>query len=85
MLAAKSATQSYSGGLDDLLAECLTHTFNAIHYAEENGIDNRRGMKGFYQMLKDDTLPSCCKAACITRACAIIKSSTLGLIGKLGR
>ncbi|HYR04785.1 MAG TPA: hypothetical protein VEO75_05285, partial [Nitrososphaerales archaeon] len=74
MQATKCVTQTYSGGLDDLLAECLTNTYNAINYAEEHGIDNRRGMKGFYQTLKDTKLPSCYKVASITRACAIIKS-----------
>jgi len=74
LLATKCVTQSYSGGLDDLLAECLTNTYNAIQYAEEHGIVNRKGMKGFYQTLKSVNLPSCYKLASITRACAIIQS-----------
>jgi len=74
LLATKCVTQSYSGGLDDLLAECLANTYNAIHYSEEHGIDNRRGMKGFYQTLKAINLPSCYKVASITRACAVVKS-----------
>jgi putative transposase len=74
LLATKSVTQSYSGGLDHLLTECLTNTYNAINYAEEHGIDNRRRMKGFYRTLKDADLPSCYKVASITRACAIVKS-----------
>ena len=28
-------------------------TYNAIRYAEDHGVDDRRGMKGFYQSLKD--------------------------------
>jgi len=40
----------------------FTLTYNAIHYAEENGVDNRRGMKGFYETLKDTKLPSCYKS-----------------------
>jgi len=74
LLATKCVAQSYPGGLDDLLAQCLTNTYNAIHYAEEHGIANRRGMKGFYQTLKDDNLSSCYKVASITRACAVVKS-----------
>jgi putative transposase len=49
-------------------------TYNAIHYAEEHGVDNRRGMKSFYRTLKLATLPSCYKLASITRACAVIQS-----------
>jgi putative transposase len=50
-------------------------TYNAIHYAKEHGIDNRRGMKGFYQTLKDvNPLPSCYKVASITRGCAVVQS-----------
>jgi len=74
LLATKCVTQSYPGGLDDLLAECLSYTYNAINYAQEHGIDNRRGMKRFYQTLKDANLPSCYKVASITRACAVIQS-----------
>src|SRR6266849_6690615 len=73
--AKKCVTQAHSSEqLGSLLAECLKLTYNAITYAEEHGIDNRRGMKGFYQTLKDANLPSCYKVASITRACAIIKS-----------
>ena len=74
MLATKCVVQSYTGGLDGLLAECLTNTYNAINYAKEHGIDNRKGMKGYYRTLKGDDLPSCYKVASITRACAIVKS-----------
>jgi hypothetical protein len=49
-------------------------TYNAIHYAEEHGIHNRREMKSFYQALKDTKLPSCYEVASITRARAVIKS-----------
>jgi hypothetical protein len=34
-------------------------TYNAIHYAKEYGIDNRKGMKGFYQTLRKS---SCLRA-----------------------
>jgi putative transposase len=74
LLATKCVTQSYSGGLDEVLAECLTNTYNAINYGEEHGICDRRGMKGFYQTLKNADLPSCYKVASITRACAVTKS-----------
>ena len=73
--ATKCVTQSYAGdGLHDLLAECLTSTYNAINYGWENGIDNRKGMKGFYQTLKGVNLPSCYKTAAITRACEVLTS-----------
>jgi putative transposase len=49
-------------------------TYNAVHYGEENNIENRRGMKGFYRTLKDVGLPSCYKVAAITRACAVLAS-----------
>jgi putative transposase len=74
LLATKCVNQAYPGGLDDLLAECLTNTYNAINYGEEHGIDNRRGMKGFYRTLKGANLPSCYRVASITRACAVVKS-----------
>ena len=63
-----------SDQLEDLLAQCLTITHNAIHYAEVHGIGNRRGMKGFYQTLKDVELPSSYKVASITRACGVVRS-----------
>jgi hypothetical protein len=57
--ATRCVTQLHtSEQLGGLLIECLTLTYNAIHYAEENGVDNRRGMKGFYETLKDTKLPS---------------------------
>ena len=75
MRATKCVTQSCSSQqLGNLLAECLAITYNAIHYAEEHGIDNRRGMKGFYRTLKEVQLPSCYKVASITRACAVVHS-----------
>ena len=75
LLATKCVTQSHSSGpLGDLLAECLTITYNAIHFAGEHRIDNRRGMKGFYRTLKDIELPSCYKVASMTRACAVVQS-----------
>ena len=57
-----------------MLVECLALTYNAIHYAEEHGIESRRRMKSFYQTLKDIELPSCYKVASITRACAVVHS-----------
>jgi hypothetical protein len=60
--------------LDGLLNECLAMTYNAVHYGEENGIENRKGMKVFYRTLKDTKLPSCYKVAAITRACVAIQS-----------
>ncbi len=79
MRATKSVTQSYSSlQLGDLLSECLTLTYNAIQYAEENKIESRRGMKGFYRTLKDIKLPSCYKLASMTRACAVVRSREKG-------
>ncbi|MBI2936881.1 MAG: IS200/IS605 family element transposase accessory protein TnpB [Thaumarchaeota archaeon] len=49
-------------------------TYNAVHYGEENGISNRKGMKRFYQSLKGINLPSYYKVGAITRACAVLKS-----------
>jgi putative transposase len=73
--ATKCVTQSHSSGrLVDLLSECLIVTHNAIKYAKENEIESRRGMKGFYQTLRDIELPSCYKVASITRACAVVHS-----------
>ncbi|MDA4118499.1 MAG: transposase [Thaumarchaeota archaeon] len=75
MRATKCVTQSHSSELlANLLAECLSMTCSAINYAKEHGIDNRRGMKRFYQTLKAIRLPSCYKVASITRACAVLKS-----------
>src|SRR2546426_2766068 len=66
--ATKCVIQQHSSEqLGSLLADCLNVTYNAIHYAKEHGIDNRRGMKGFYQTLKEMKLPSCYKVASITR------------------
>jgi IS605 OrfB family transposase len=74
--ATKCVTQGYQSNeqIAGLLAECLTVTYSAIHYSEEHGIDDRRGMKGFYQTLKSVDLPSCYKAASITRACSVVDS-----------
>jgi putative transposase len=73
--ATKCVTQLFQdGAIDDLLGDCLTLTYNAVHFAEVNGISNRRRMKQFYRTLKGDPLPSCYKVAIITRACAIIRS-----------
>ncbi len=73
--ATKCVSQSHSDDrLRGLLSECLTVTYNAVRYAEDNRIDNRRGMKGFYRTLKDTGLPSCYKVACITRAVAVVQS-----------
>ncbi len=75
MLATKCVTQRHSSDqLGSLVAECMTVTYNAIHHAEEQGIDDRRGMKEFYQTLKNVELPSCYKVASITRACAVVYS-----------
>jgi putative transposase len=70
--------QHSSERLGSLLAECLDVTYDAIHYAREQGIDNRRGMKGFYRTLKSVNLPSCYKVASITRGCAVIQSRKKG-------
>ena len=73
--ATKSATQPFRDeGLDALLRDCLTLTYSAINYGEENGIDDRKGMKGFYRSLKGIELRSCYKVAVIARASAILKS-----------
>ena len=58
--ATECVTQPFRyGPLSSLLSDCLTLTYNAIHYGEENGITNRKGMKGFYRSLKGVELPSC--------------------------
>jgi putative transposase len=49
-------------------------TYNGVRYAEEHRIEDRRGMKGFYQTLKCVRLPSCYKLASMTRACAVVRS-----------
>ncbi|HYR04588.1 MAG TPA: transposase [Nitrososphaerales archaeon] len=75
----KCVTQQHSSEqIGSLLAKCLNVTYNAIHYAKEYGIDNRKGMKGFYQTLKEIKLPSCYKVASITRACAVVQSRKKG-------
>jgi len=77
--ATKCVTQLHSSEqIGSLLAECLNVTFSGMHYAKERGIENRRGMKGFYQTLKGMGLPSCYKVASITRACSVIKSRKKG-------
>jgi putative transposase len=77
--ATKCVTQAHSSEqLGSLLAECLKLTYNAINYAKEHGIDNRRGMKGFYRTLKGMQLASYYKVASITRACAVVKSRKKG-------
>ncbi len=53
MQATKCVTQPHDGeGLRDLLSDCLTLTYNAIAYAREHGVDNRKGMKGFYRCVE---------------------------------
>jgi putative transposase len=75
LLATKSTTQLFQNdSLDGLLSDCLTLTYNAVHYAEANGISHRRGMKEFYRSLKDVRIPSCYKVAVIARACAVLDS-----------
>jgi hypothetical protein len=77
--ATKCVTQAYSSDqLVHLLADCLTVTYEAIHYAEDHGIDNRKGMKGFYQTMKERGLPSCYKIASMTGGCAVVKSRKKG-------
>lgn len=51
----------------------MTLTYNAIDYAESYGIDNRKGMKGFYRSMKEVRIPSCFKVAIISRACQVVK------------
>lgn len=71
----KCVAQTYPrDGLRNLLSECLTLTYNAIAYANEHGIKNRKGMKGFYGTLKHTKLPSCYKTAAIGRACQVVAS-----------
>ena len=66
--ATKCVVQPYSGdGLASVLRDCLTITYDAIHYAEEHRIENRKGMKGFYRSLRDTKIPSCYKTASTTR------------------
>jgi transposase len=75
LLASKSVVQPLKHEkLAALLSDCLTLTYNAIQYAVENGISNRKGMNGFRRSLKGVELPSCYKAAIITRACTVLKS-----------
>jgi putative transposase len=75
--ATKSVSLSIDGeGLRGLLGECLTLIYNAVNYAQEHGIDNRKGMKEFYRTLKDVKLPSCYKTAAIGRACEVVASRT---------
>ena len=77
--ATRSVIQSFRDGrLDILLQECLTLTYNAVVFAEENGTGNRKGMKEFYRSLKGVELQSCYKLAVIARACAIVKSRAKG-------
>ncbi len=75
MRATRSVTQSHSSEpLQRLLTECLIVTYNAVRYAEESGVDDRKGMRGFYHTLKGMELPSCYKVASMTRACAVVRS-----------
>ncbi len=60
--------------LASVLSNYLTITYNAIHYAEDKGVANRKGMGGFYRSLKDVKLPSCYKVAAISRACVAVRS-----------
>ncbi len=75
MLATKSVSLEHSNAiLHKLLGYCLTLTYNCIQYGEANAIRNKKGMKGFYRLLKDVDLPSFYKVAVIARACEILKS-----------
>ncbi|MDA4137496.1 MAG: transposase [Thaumarchaeota archaeon] len=75
MRATKCVSQPFDGeGLRNMLSECLVLTYNAIAYAQEHAICNRKGMKGFYRALKDVKLPSCYKTAAIGRACGVVAS-----------
>jgi putative transposase len=82
--ATKCVAQPYDGeGLRDLLGECLALTYNAVAYARQHRVDNRKGMNGFYNTLKESKLPSCYKIAAIGRACQVVasrkKSETRGI------
>ncbi len=73
--ATKCVAQAFQNdSIDGLLRDCLTLTYTAMNYGEENHITNRKGMKGFYRTLKGVELPSCYKVGVITRACAVLKS-----------
>jgi len=74
--AIKSVVQGFhrNDPIDSLLHDCLALTYNAVHFGQEKGISNRKGMKEFYRSLKGTELPSCYKVAVITRACAILES-----------
>ena len=75
MRAIKSVVQPFRDlRIDSLLRDCLALTYNAMHYGEEHGITNRKGMNGFYRSLKGMELASCYKVSVITRACAVLKS-----------
>jgi transposase len=75
MRATKSVSQLHRSEVSKgLLQSCLTLTYNAMEYGEDNHTDDRRGMKEFYRSLKGVDIPSCYKVAIVTRACAILKS-----------
>src|SRR5712692_5406860 len=73
--AVKTVSQAFQNdSLNGLLQGCLTLTYNAMNYAEQNQIKNRKGMKGFYRLLRGLEPLSCYKLAVVTRACAVLKS-----------
>jgi putative transposase len=75
LLATKSVAQQFQNdSLDNLLRDCLALTYDAVHYGQENGITNRKGMKEFYRSLRGVQLASCYKVAVITRASAVLES-----------
>jgi hypothetical protein len=77
--ATKSVSQPHGSEiLRRLLKRCLTLTYNAIEYGEENFIDDRRGMNDFYRSLKGVDIPSCLKHAIVARACTVLKSREKG-------
>ncbi len=63
-----------NGVLTGILRECRILTYNAIEYAENNGLKSRKQMNGFYRSINSVNLPSCFKLAIITRACSVLRS-----------
>jgi hypothetical protein len=52
----------------------MTLTYGAIDYGERNGIDSRKGMKGFYRSMEGADIPSFFKVGIITRASSVTHS-----------
>ncbi len=75
MRVTKSATQPYDNqAISELLRRCMTLTYGAIDYGERNGIDNRKGMRGFYDSMKGVDIPSFFKVGVMARASSVIRS-----------